>query len=189
MITFQPLTREDSSAARALAGRPLVARWWNHETSPEAVERDFGPSIDGADVTELFLVAFAGRPIGLVQRYPIAAYPEYVDEFASISLGRSTGVDVELLKPVRPSRLYDQIAALLGGAATAGPAPPSGRSPGGGVTRSGRVLIAEDTEINQFAATQLRPCARSASPAHGNPPRRQAAAPPWRGANLGHPGG
>ncbi len=40
-------------------------------------------------------------------------------------LGRSTGVDVELLKPVRPSRLYDQIAALLGGAATAGPAPPS----------------------------------------------------------------
>ncbi len=113
MITFQPLTREDSSAARALAGWPLVARWWNHETSPEAVERDFGPSIDGADVTELFLVAFAGRPIGLVQRYPIAAYPEYVDEFASISLGRSTGVDVELLKPVRPSRLYDQIAALL----------------------------------------------------------------------------
>ncbi len=84
MITFQPLTREDFPLLARWLAEPLVARWWNHETSPEAVERDFGPSIDGADVTELFLVAFAGRPIGLVQRYPIAAYPEYVDEFASI---------------------------------------------------------------------------------------------------------
>jgi len=53
---------------------PLVARWWHHDTSAEAVDRDFGPSIDGADVTELFRVALASRPIGLVQRYPIAAY-------------------------------------------------------------------------------------------------------------------
>jgi len=83
-ITFQPLTREDFPRLGRWLAEPLVARWWHHETSPEAIERDFGPSIDGTDVTELFLVALAGQPIGLVQRYPIAAYPEYVDEFASI---------------------------------------------------------------------------------------------------------
>jgi len=83
-ITFQPLTREDFPLLARWLAEPLVARWWHHETSPEAVERDFGPSIDGADVTELFRVALASRPIGLVQRYPIAAYPEYVEEFASI---------------------------------------------------------------------------------------------------------
>ena len=83
-LTYQPLTREHFPLLAHWLAEPLVARWWHHETSPAAVERDFGPSIDGADVTELFLVALLSRPIGLVQRYPIAAYPEYVDEFASV---------------------------------------------------------------------------------------------------------
>ena len=48
------------------------------------MERDFGPSIDGADATEMFLAEHDHAPYGLVQRYPIAAYPEYVDELTPV---------------------------------------------------------------------------------------------------------
>lgn len=69
--------------ARWLA-EPVVARWWNHERSPEAVEREFGPSVDGDDATELFLACADDQPFGLIQRYSIDAYPEYVEELTPV---------------------------------------------------------------------------------------------------------
>lgn len=65
---------------------PLVARWWNHETSPECIERDFGPSIDGVELDEICIVFFDGQPCGLIQRYPIAANPAYADELNAVCL-------------------------------------------------------------------------------------------------------
>ena len=84
MLTLAPLTRADLPLLRRWLQEPLVARWWNHETTPEAVERDFGPSLDGADPTELLLVSEDGVPVGLAQRYPIAAYPDYVAELEPV---------------------------------------------------------------------------------------------------------
>ncbi len=75
-ITFEPLRRADFPLLSAWLGDPLVARWWNHEVSAEAIERDFGPSVDRTDSTTMFLAATAGQPFGLIQRYEIAAYPE-----------------------------------------------------------------------------------------------------------------
>ncbi len=69
--------------ARWLA-EPLVARWWAHDTSADAVERDFGPAVDGAEPTAMYLGCVDGEPFGLVQVYAIAAYPEYVDELAPV---------------------------------------------------------------------------------------------------------
>jgi aminoglycoside 6'-N-acetyltransferase len=83
-ITFRPLRRQDFALLARWLQEPRVARWWNHETSPEAVERDFGPSVDGRDATEMFVALLDGRPFGLIQRYPIAAYSEYVDELSSV---------------------------------------------------------------------------------------------------------
>jgi aminoglycoside 6'-N-acetyltransferase len=83
-ITFRPLRRDDFALVATWLAEAVVARWWNHETSPEALERDFGPSVDGADATELFLVVAADRPVGLIQRYPIAAYAEYAEELAPV---------------------------------------------------------------------------------------------------------
>ena len=71
-ITFRPLRREDF---------PLLAGWlaeplgWCHDSSAEAVEGDFGPSVDGRDATEMLLAVVAGRPVGLIQRYPVASWP------------------------------------------------------------------------------------------------------------------
>lgn len=83
-IAFAPLGRQDFGRLATWLSEPLVARWWNHDSSPQAVERDFGPSVDGLDATEIFVARLADRPFGLIQRYPIAAYPEYVEELAPV---------------------------------------------------------------------------------------------------------
>jgi len=63
---------------------PQVARWWNHEYTPEAVERDFGPSVRGEEPGEDLVVSLDGQPFGLLQRSAIHDYPEEVAEFESI---------------------------------------------------------------------------------------------------------
>lgn len=83
-MSFRALRRLDFGLLADWLAEPLVARWWNHETSPEAVERDFGPSVDRIDDTEMFVSYLDGRAVGLIQRYPIAAYPEYVEELSAV---------------------------------------------------------------------------------------------------------
>ena len=83
-IAFRPLRREDFGRLRTWLSDPVVARWWNHDVTPEAVERDFGPTVDGDDRTEMFVASLDGRPVGFIQRYPIAAYAEYVEELGRV---------------------------------------------------------------------------------------------------------
>ncbi len=63
---------------------PLVARWWNHDPRPEALARDFGPSIDGEDPAEVCVALVDGVPFGLIQRYRIDDNPEYAAELAMV---------------------------------------------------------------------------------------------------------
>jgi aminoglycoside 6'-N-acetyltransferase len=84
-IAFRPLRRDDFPLLTTWLAEPRVARWWNHETTPEAVERDFGPTIDGHDATEMFVAHLGERPFGFVQRYPVAAYAEYLAELTAIT--------------------------------------------------------------------------------------------------------
>lgn len=83
-ITFARLRRADFPLLTTWLTEPVVARWWDHETSPEALERDFGPAIDEAEPTQVFLAWTGGRPFGLIQRYAIEDYPEYVEELSAI---------------------------------------------------------------------------------------------------------
>mgnify|MGYP001492128745 CR=1 FL=1 len=85
MITWRRLGEPDLPLLRRWLQRPHVARWWNHETSPEAVERDFGPAVRGEEPAEDWLALLDGRPFGLVQRCFLADYPEYVAELAPVA--------------------------------------------------------------------------------------------------------
>jgi hypothetical protein len=44
MLTWRHVVPEDFPLLARWLAAPHVARWWNHEASLEAVERDFGPS-------------------------------------------------------------------------------------------------------------------------------------------------
>ncbi len=83
-VDFRPLTRADLPLLARWLAEPLVARWWDHATTPEALEADFGPCIDGTDPAEVLLALTGGRPFGLVQRYLVADFPEYVAELEPV---------------------------------------------------------------------------------------------------------
>ena len=84
MIGFRPLRRDDFPLLARWLAEPAVARWWNHETTPAAIERDFGPSVDGDDPAEMFLALSGDRPFGFIQRYRIDNEPRYAAELARV---------------------------------------------------------------------------------------------------------
>ena len=83
-VELRPLRRQDFPLLARWLAEPLVARWWAHETTAEAVERDFGAAVDGIDPTRVYLGWAEGRPIGLVQVYALADEPEYAAELATV---------------------------------------------------------------------------------------------------------
>ncbi|GAA2073546.1 hypothetical protein GCM10009801_26930 [Streptomyces albiaxialis] len=85
MITWRRLTENDFPLLRDWLEQPHVARWWNHETSPEAVARDFGPAARGEEPSEDLLAHLDGEPVGLVQRCRLADYPDYLAELAAVT--------------------------------------------------------------------------------------------------------
>ena len=96
-ITFVRLTRADFPLLAKWLSDPTVARWWDHETSPEALEKDFGAEVDGTEPSEVFLACTGGRPFGLIQRYKIADYPEYVEELATVCPTPESAVSIDYL--------------------------------------------------------------------------------------------
>ena len=86
-VSFRPVTGDDFGLIGRWLAEPHVARWWAHETSPEAVERDFGPTLRGEEPAEdlMALLAEPGgrtRPLGLCQRSFWHAFPDEVAEYA-----------------------------------------------------------------------------------------------------------
>jgi aminoglycoside 6'-N-acetyltransferase len=82
--SFRRLARADFALLARWLQTPHVARWWNHETSPAALERDFGPTVDGDDPADIFIAGVDARPVGLIQRYTFADNPDYLAEVASL---------------------------------------------------------------------------------------------------------
>lgn len=83
-VSWRRLTEADFPLLRKWLEEPHVARWWHHETSAEAVARDFGPAARGEEPSEDLLVFLDGEPLGLVQRSRYADYPEYLAELGAI---------------------------------------------------------------------------------------------------------
>jgi aminoglycoside 6'-N-acetyltransferase len=83
-FSFRRLARSDFELLAMWLSQPHVHRWWAHEWSAEALERDFGPTIDGEEPAEDFVASQDGAPIGVVQYCHIVDYEEYVDELQPV---------------------------------------------------------------------------------------------------------
>ena len=75
-MEFRRTTRADFPLLARWLCTPHVARFWNHETTPEAIERDFGGSVDGTEPSDDFIVEDAGVPVGFIQRSRICDYAD-----------------------------------------------------------------------------------------------------------------
>lgn len=84
VLSWRRLAEADFPLLRRWLAEPHVRRWWNHETTAEAVARDFGPTARGEEPAEDLLVLLSGVPVGLVQRCRYGDFPEYLAELAPI---------------------------------------------------------------------------------------------------------
>lgn len=81
MITFRRVVPADFPLLGEWLSQPHVARWWNQEFTPEAVERDFGPTSRGEEPAEDFLAFEDGVAFAHAQR---SRWVDYPDEMADI---------------------------------------------------------------------------------------------------------
>ena len=113
-LSFRPLRRSDFPVLASWLATPHVAEFWREDPTPEAVEAAYGPMVDGDDPTEGFVVELDGRPVGFVQRYLIADYPQWQ---AAVGGAQGAGIDYLLGVPELTGRglgplLVDRFAAL-----------------------------------------------------------------------------
>lgn len=76
-LAFRPLQRGDLPLLATWLARAHVSVWWREDADPASVEAKYGPCIDGADPTEVFVIEKDDRPIGIIQRYLIDDEPKW----------------------------------------------------------------------------------------------------------------
>lgn len=87
------MTRDDFPLLQRWLNTPHVLQWWDKPgpTFTE-VEEKYLPRIEGRDPTDSFVIEYAERPIGYIQRYLIADYPDYARHVGVAD--RAIGIDV-----------------------------------------------------------------------------------------------
>jgi aminoglycoside 6'-N-acetyltransferase len=76
-LRFRRMEADDLGLMHEWLRRPHVRRWWSEHETYEQVADHYLPAIEGSDPTDLYLVLLDDRPIGFMQTYLLADYPEY----------------------------------------------------------------------------------------------------------------
>jgi aminoglycoside 6'-N-acetyltransferase len=78
-VTVRAMTRGDLPVVTRWRQSDHLHRWWSSDgdPTPERVEAQYGPSIDGMTPTRMWIAEVNGRSVGFVQDYRIGDYPEY----------------------------------------------------------------------------------------------------------------
>lgn len=84
VFVFRRLTRDDFGLLASWLAAPHVNEWWDHEFTPEALDRDFGPTADDDEPAEDYIAMLDGEPVGMVQYCHFLDYPEYVEEMEDV---------------------------------------------------------------------------------------------------------
>ncbi len=82
--TFTPISRAHFALLGQWLATPHVARWWDDDPAPAAIEAAYGGCVDGTEAAEVFIADIDAAPVGLIQRFRFGAYPEYRAELAQL---------------------------------------------------------------------------------------------------------
>jgi RimJ/RimL family protein N-acetyltransferase len=78
-ISFRLVTRDDYPLLLEWHQRPHVEQWWTKRTTIEEIEEHYGPTIDGTEPTDHCMALLDGEPLGMIQTYLVADYPDYAE--------------------------------------------------------------------------------------------------------------
>jgi aminoglycoside 6'-N-acetyltransferase len=93
-LAFRRLERGDFALLSDWFARPHVEPWWREAYDLASIEERYGPSVDGLDPTELFIVWKNGQPVGFAQRYLFDDNPEWGRAMALAgSFAAAAGID------------------------------------------------------------------------------------------------
>jgi RimJ/RimL family protein N-acetyltransferase len=76
-VRFRPMTAADLPLLHAWLERPHVKRWYADHGGYDDVVAHYGPSLDGRDPTDHYIVQLGERPVGMVQTYVVVDHPRY----------------------------------------------------------------------------------------------------------------
>lgn len=77
VIRFRPLALDDLDLMYRWLSAPHVQQWWSDARTPEDIRAKYAPRIGGKDATRSFTIRLDERPIGYIQFYRMADYPDY----------------------------------------------------------------------------------------------------------------
>jgi aminoglycoside 6'-N-acetyltransferase len=94
-LVLRPMLRGDLPRISVWLEQPHVRQWWiGEDADPAIVEEKYGPRIAGREPTEMFVICWRDRPVGFIQRYLIADYPEWERSLDHVPQSRAAaGID------------------------------------------------------------------------------------------------
>lgn len=97
MFNFRLLTRADFPLLQRWLCEPHVDAWWDQPLDLAGVEIKYGPRVDGAEPTYVFIIENNEHPIGLIQWYRWADYPQHGEQLAAEP--GTAGIDIAIGQP------------------------------------------------------------------------------------------
>jgi aminoglycoside 6'-N-acetyltransferase len=122
-FTFRPLAEDDLPTMVRWLNTPHVRAWWqNDPRTIEEARAKYMPRIAGTEPTSAYVILADGRPIGYIQAYTIADWPEYAgainveDGAAGVDLfiGEEVYVHRGLGAPILRAFLRDVVFGMPG---------------------------------------------------------------------------
>lgn len=93
-LSFRLLERSDFPLLQEWLARPHIAAWWNESLDLAGMEAKYGPRVDGIEPTHVFMVEQDGEPVGWIQWYLWADYPEHARQLGAAP--SSAGIDLAI---------------------------------------------------------------------------------------------
>lgn len=91
-IHFRSMTVDDLPMMHRWVSTPHVREWWNGLPTLDAVVAKYTPRILGKEPTRSFIIEANEKPVGYIQTYRIADYPNYAQHLGADNC--AAGVDL-----------------------------------------------------------------------------------------------
>lgn len=100
-VSFRRMTEGDLPLIAAWLREEHVQEWWKDPSAPEGVEAKYLPRINGVDPTEMLIIVWEGRDVGMIQRYRMCDHPGWKRSLAPSGLTFSAAAGIDYMIGVR----------------------------------------------------------------------------------------